>query len=70
MDRLSSTGHDITVSVIAMAFVATIAVFLRLVAKRMTKAGFTVDDYWIVFALLSFWVYAGVMLWGSWNLST
>lgn len=65
MDRLSSTGHDIIVSVVAMAIVASIAVFLRLGAKRLTKAGLTVDDYWIMFALVSFWVYVGVMLWGT-----
>lgn len=67
MDRLSSTGHDIIVSVVAMAIVASIAVFLRLGAKRLTKAGLTVDDYWIMFALVSFWVYVGVMLWGMFN---
>lgn len=64
MDRLSSSGHDIIVSVIIMVIVASVAVFLRVGAKRLTMAGLTVDDYWIFFALASFWVYAGVMLWG------
>lgn len=64
MDQLSSVNYDISVSAVVMIIVASIAVLLRLGAKRLTKVGFTVDDYWIMFALLAFWVYIGVMLWG------
>lgn len=64
MDHVSSTVYNIIVSAVTMGIIATIAVFLRLSAKRLTKAGFTIDDYWITFALVSFWVYIGVMLWG------
>ena len=65
MNRLSSTGHEIIASAVTMVIVASIAVLLRLSAKRLTKVGLTVDDYWIIFAVISFWVYVGVMLWGK-----
>lgn len=65
MDSLSSTGHGIIGSGISLAIVSSIAVFLRLSAKRATKAGFAADDYWIIFALITFWAYLGVELWGN-----
>lgn len=64
MTSLSSTGHGIIGSGISLAIVSSIAVVLRLSAKRATKAGFAADDYWIIFALVTFWVYLGVELWG------
>lgn len=64
MDRLSSSGYGIIVSAVTMAVVASFAVVLRLSAKRLTKVGLSMDDYWIIFALVSFLVYVGVMLWG------
>lgn len=64
MGPVSSTGYNIIVSAVTMGILATMAVFLRIIAKRLTKAGFTIDDYWIMFALVCFWVYIGVMLWG------
>lgn len=65
MTSLSSTGHGIIGSGISLAIVSSIAVVLRLSAKRATKAGFAADDYWIIFALVTFWVYLGVELWGN-----
>ncbi|MCJ1468850.1 hypothetical protein MMC07_007480 [Pseudocyphellaria aurata] len=64
MTRLPHTGYGIIVSAVTMAVVASFAVGLRLGAKRLTRVGFTMDDYWIIFALVSFWVYVGAMLWG------
>lgn len=60
MILLSSSGHGTIGSGVALAVVASIAVDLRLVAKRATKGGFATDDYWIIFAATTFWVYVGV----------
>ncbi|MCJ1466570.1 hypothetical protein MMC07_005190 [Pseudocyphellaria aurata] len=68
MVLLSSSGHGIIGSGIALAIVASVAVVLRLVAKRVakraTQGGIATDDYWIIFAATTFWVYVGVELWG------
>ncbi|MCJ1266221.1 hypothetical protein MMC22_006104 [Lobaria immixta] len=65
MNSLSSTGHGIVGSGIPLAIVSSIAVVLRLSAKRATKARFAADDRWIIFALVTFWVYLGVELGGN-----
>lgn len=47
-----------------MGVLSSIALALRIWAKSTTKAGFTADDYWILFSLATYWTYAGVMMWG------
>ena len=65
MNSLSSTGHGIVRCGISLAIVSSIAVVLRLSAKRATKAGLALDDCWTIFALVTFWVYLGVEIWGN-----
>lgn len=65
MISLSSTGDSIIGSGIALAIIASIAVLLRLATKKVAKAGLAADDCWITFALVTFWVYVGVELWGN-----
>lgn len=43
----------------------TLALVLRAVAKRRTKFRFGSDDGWILFALLLFYVWAGLVVTGA-----
>lgn len=65
MGILSSLGHDVIVSGLVMAVMASVAICLRFIAKNMTKSGVRADDYWALVGLLLFWAYVGVMLWGT-----
>lgn len=56
--------REVFKTAVAMAVLATIAVFLRLLAKRCTKTGLKADDVWILLGLASFWVYVGLIIWG------
>lgn len=65
MSRSSPNARAIMVSALTAAIISTTAVFLRLLSKYWTKKpGAKADDYWIVFATLSFWAYVSVTLWG------
>lgn len=64
MAELFPTCREILQTAIAMAVLATVAVFLRLLAKRFTKAGLKADDIWILLGLALFWAYVGVLVWG------
>lgn len=64
MTELSLKSRQIFNTAVAMAVLATIAVFLRLFAKRCTKTGLKADDIWILLGLASFWAYVGVIVWG------
>lgn len=64
MAKLPSTGREVFNTAVAMTVLATVAVFLRLLAKRCTKTGLKADDIWILLALASFWAYVGVIIWG------
>lgn len=54
---------------VAMVVLATVAVCLRLLAKRCTTTGLKADDIWIFLGLACFWAYVGVLIWGilSWQ---
>lgn len=62
--------REVFKTAVAMAVLATIAVFLRLLAKRCTKTGLKADDVWILLGLASFWVYVGLIIWGVFARST
>ena len=49
-------GKDILSSFVVCVCLATIAVILRLVARRVSKAALKADDYWILISLVSPWV--------------
>lgn len=65
MTILSSAGHDVIVSALAMAVLASLAVCFRFIAKNMTKSGVRADDYWALVGLIALWAYVGVILWGA-----
>lgn len=65
MTELSLNSRQILDTAVAMAILATITVFLRLLAKKCTKTGLKADDVWILLGLASFWAYVGVIIWGK-----
>lgn len=67
MSILSSVGHDVIVSGLTMAVLASFAVGFRFIAKNMTKSGVRADDYWSLVGLVIFWAYVGVLLWGAYS---
>lgn len=65
MAEFPSVCREVFITVVAMAVLATIAVLLRLLAKRWTKTGLKADDIWILLGLASFWAYVGVVVGGT-----
>ena len=65
MTELSLNSRQVFNTAVAMAVLATIAVFLRLLAKKCTKTGLKADDVWILLGLASLWAYVGVIIWGK-----
>lgn len=64
MSHSSSNARAIIVSALTAAIISTTAVFLRLLSKYWTKKpGVKADDYWIMFATLSFWAYVSLTFW-------
>ena len=63
MEGIIDSGRPSIESVLTMVVLSSIAVILRFLAKSGTKAGFAIDDYWIIAGLMTFWTYTGVMLW-------
>ena len=64
MAEFPSDTRAIFGTAVGMAVLATIAVFLRLLAKKFTQSGLKADDIWILLGLASFWAYLGVVFWG------
>lgn len=65
MVKLNEAGHRSVNSGIAMAVLATTAVFLRLLTKFHSKASWGADDFFAFAALLAMYAWLGVMLWGA-----
>jgi len=64
MDQLNADGAHIFFTGIHFGILATIAVLLRLLTRRFIKARYGWDDWWIIFTLVVFYAYLGVMIWG------
>ena len=64
MKDLNSAGRTAFTSGLVLCVLAGLAVGLRLLTKSFVKTGFSVDDAWIVVALLSFYVSEAVLMWG------
>ena len=62
MIQLHHSGKQLLYTSIAFMIATTIAVALRIIAKFKTKAGFAIDDLWIVLALIDFAAYNGVVI--------
>ena len=63
MIDLSAEGRRAFILVVVFLVFATVSVALRLYTRVIIKAGFGLDDFWIVFAMLVFWVYIGLDIW-------
>lgn len=65
MDRgLANCGPPAVFSALVMGILATMAIILRDLARKVTKTGPTVDHYWIASSIVIYWAYAGVTIWG------
>lgn len=63
--NISSSGHTIINLCISFAVIDSVAVILRLLAKRSTKVGFAADDAWVVASVSCFYVFVGTIIWGK-----
>lgn len=64
MDQIQqavSTGYVTLELATVMVVLATISVIIRFVSKTFTRGRFSYDDYWIVFSLVAFWSYFGLL---------
>lgn len=61
---LYHSGRAIFIAYPIMAVVATVAVVLRCLSKSRTQARFAVDDFFSVAALLLFYAYTIVFMYG------
>ena len=62
MIPLEPDGKQVLYTSIVFMIVATVAVFLRLVAKQKTKSGFARDDFYAILALMGFAASNGVII--------
>jgi hypothetical protein len=70
MIKLKTSGEvTLRLSIVMIALVS-IAVLLRFLSKRKTKAGSVVEDWLIVIPLCLFYAYAAVLLQGESEFST
>ncbi|MCJ1263338.1 hypothetical protein MMC22_003208 [Lobaria immixta] len=67
MMNISSSGRTIIHLCIFLAVIDTVAVLLRLLAKKSIKAAFAADDAWVVASVCCFYVFVGVIIWGAIN---
>lgn len=52
---------------LTLVVISSIAVLLRFLARARTKAKYAADDWWILVALLLYYVYFGVGIWSKLN---
>ena len=62
MEPLTADGMSIFVTGIVFGILATIAVALRLLTRSFVKAKYGWDDWWIIFTLLAFYAYLGLVI--------
>ena len=62
MIRLEKDGKQLLYTSIVFLILDVIAVILRLVAKSRTKYRFAFDDAWILFTLVVFAAWAGLVI--------
>lgn len=65
MMNISSSGRTIIHLCIFLAVIDTVAVLLRVLAKKSTKAAFAADDAWVVASVCCFYVFVGMIIWGK-----
>ena len=65
MVSLNSGGTHAFWSAIVFAVIAGIAVILRLLSKKWTKAAFGADDWWALASLVLFYAWVAVVIWGT-----
>ncbi|KAI9782522.1 MAG: hypothetical protein M1816_001860 [Peltula sp. TS41687] len=58
---LSAESEASFIVAVTMAVLAGLAVALRLLTKTWTKAGYAVDDWWLLFSLLTMYAYVGLI---------
>lgn len=52
METINSGRDQVVRLIVACGLLATVAVFLRFVARRRSKASFAADDWWMVASLI------------------
>lgn len=65
--NISPGGQIIIHLCIAFAVLDSMAILLRLLAKKYTKAPFAADDAWIVASVCCFYVFVSMVIWGRRN---
>lgn len=65
MESINSNGKAAFATAVVFAVLASAAVGLRLLTRNYRKVKYGADDWWIVSALISFYIFIAVMLWGE-----
>lgn len=63
--NISSAAQTIINLCIFFAVIDSLAVILRLLAKKSTKAAFADDDAWVIASICCFYVFVGMLIWGK-----
>ena len=65
MAYLNYNGKVAFGTAITFIVIASVATGLRLRTRRIIKKSYEADDWWILIALICFYVFVAVMLWGN-----
>ena len=65
MAGLNYNGRAAFGTAITFIVIASVATGLRLLTRNFIKKRLEADDWWILIALIDFYVFEGVMLWGN-----
>lgn len=63
--KVSASGRTTTVVSTLMAILAVIAVALRFWSRKMSRAGYGADDWWILVGMLLMVVVGGILVSGA-----
>lgn len=62
----SAQAQATTLASTVVSILAVITVVLRFITRKVNKAGFGADDWWIVVGLVIMFLVEGILLYGTW----
>ena len=65
MVQVSPEGERWLHESIAMIIIILVFACLRVYTRAQSKASFAADDWWLLFSILVFYAFLGIIIWGT-----